>query len=64
MHKNGVHFKCSLRMSNKNILSEIIFFIAWISSDYFSRYYSLSNVWIDRLLMPSGDVKTHYPKTG
>ena len=25
--KNGVHFKCSLCVSNKNILSEIIFFI-------------------------------------
>ena len=37
--------------------------LAWIHPITSSRYYSLSNVWIDRPLMSSSDV-THYPKTG
>ena len=38
--------------------------IAWISSNYFNRYHSLSNVWIDRPSMQSSDITTPWPLLG
>ena len=35
--------------------------MAWISSDYFESFSPLSNVWIDRALMPSSDVTAQKP---
>ena len=37
--------------------------IAWISDDYFESFSPLSNVWIDRPLMPSSDVTTRKPSS-
>ena len=39
-------------------LSYMDVLIAWISNDYLRRFYSLSNVWIDRPLMPASDITT------